>query len=97
MTIYVDDIRITATVGRYSARWSHLFSDVNDLGELHQFAQSIGLRRCWFQDKKSGPHYDVTERMRHRAIQAGACPISWRDIATVWTPRYCMSPKESTD
>ena len=88
MTIYVDDIRILATVGPYTAHWSHLFTDSNDLTELHTFARSIGLHRSWFQDKASGAHYDLTDRMRHRAIHAGAQPISWRNIRTVWPHRH---------
>jgi Protein of unknown function (DUF4031) len=84
VTIYVDDIRIPATVGIYTARWSHLFTDSDDVTELHKFAQFIGLYRSWFQDRPSGAHYDVTDRMRRRAIQAGAKPIQWRDIRTVW-------------
>ena len=87
MTVYVDDIRILATVGPYTSRWSHLFTDSEDLTELHDFATSIGLRRSWFQDKATGVHYDVTDRLRHRAITAGAQPIHWRDIRTVWPNR----------
>ena len=50
MTVYVDDYRVPATVGRIRARWSHLFVPAGtDLEELHQFAESIGLRRSWFQ------------------------------------------------
>ncbi|MGH3611253.1 MAG: DUF4031 domain-containing protein [Pseudonocardia sp.] len=87
MTIYVDDARIRATVGNYTARWSHLFTDADDLAELHRFAQSIGLRRAWFQDKPSGPHYDLTDRLRRHAIHAGAHPVSWREVPTVWPNR----------
>jgi Protein of unknown function (DUF4031) len=92
MTVYVDDFRIRATVGPYTAHWSHLFTDSDDLAELHNFAHSIGLRRAWFQDKESGAHYDVTERYRHRAIAAGAQPIHWRNIRTVWPPRRARIP-----
>jgi Protein of unknown function (DUF4031) len=92
MTIYVDDIRIPATVGLYTARWSHLFTDSNDLTELHIFTHSIGLCRSWFQDKTSGAHYDVTNRLRARAIRAGAYPISWRDSHTVWPHRGAQRP-----
>lgn len=92
MSIYVDDIRIPATVGPYTARWSHLFTDTADLTELHQFAQSIGLRGAWFQDKESGAHYDVTDRLRHKAIRAGARPIPWQDICTVWPARPTPGP-----
>ena len=87
VTIYVDDLRVIATVGPYTARWSHLFTDADDLTELHEFARSIGLRHSWFQDKASGAHYDVTDRLRERAIRAGAQTISWRDIHTVWPNR----------
>ncbi|MGH3828234.1 MAG: DUF4031 domain-containing protein [Pseudonocardiaceae bacterium] len=87
MTVYVDDIRIPATVGPYTSRWSHLFTDSEDLTELHELAHSIGLRRSWFQNKAPGAHYDVTDRLRHRAIHAGARPISWRDIHSVWPNR----------
>jgi hypothetical protein len=87
MTVYVDDVRILATVGPYTCRWSHLFTDSGDLTELHDLAHSIGLCRSWFQDNQSGPHYDVTDRLRHRAITAGAHPIAWQEIPTVWRQR----------
>ena len=80
MTVYVDDIRIPARVGRISGRWSHLFvGPDDDLAELHAFAASIGLRRAWFQDKRPLPHYDVTDSKRQQAIDAGAVAITWRE------------------
>ncbi|GAT07591.1 DUF4031 domain-containing protein [Mycolicibacterium novocastrense] len=75
MTVYVDDMRLPARVGRIEARWSHLFSDNPDPTELHRLAAKIGLRRAWFQDKPSGAHYDVTDTKRRAAIAAGAVPI----------------------
>jgi hypothetical protein len=52
MTVYVDDYRVQATVGRISARWSHLFvAPDGDIEELHALAARIGLRRSWFQAK----------------------------------------------
>jgi hypothetical protein len=87
MTVYVDDFRIHAKVGSYTAYWSHLFTDSVDIEELHAFAVSIGLRRCWFQDKHSRAHYDVTDKYRTRAIAAGAKPVHWRDVHTVWPRR----------
>ncbi|MDP4501009.1 DUF4031 domain-containing protein [Nonomuraea turcica] len=82
MTVYVDDWRQQATVGRHTSRWSHLFSDTSD-EELHEFAASIGLKRAWFQ-KANDPlqlarHYDVSESKRRAAVAAGAVEISWRD------------------
>lgn len=53
MTVYVDDFRIPARVGRYNARWSHLFADTRS--ELHAFAAQIGLRCEWFQDDQHDP------------------------------------------
>ncbi len=87
MTVYVDNVRIPATVGRYTAHWSHLFTDASDLTELHALAARIGLRRAWFQDKASGAHYDVTDRKRVQAIAAGAHPIDWWEAGTVWQTR----------
>lgn len=81
MTIYVDSMFIPARVGNIWARWSHLVSDVYDSADLHPFAQSIGLKRAWFQwhTKMSADpappwlwHYDVTEGKREQAIAAGA-------------------------
>ncbi len=87
MTVYVDDLRILATVGPYTCRWSHLLTDSDDLTELHDFAESIGLGRSWFHYNYCGPHYDVTDRLRRRAITAGAQPLSWQDTRTVWPHR----------
>jgi hypothetical protein len=83
LTVYVDDIRIPARVGRITARWSHLTVGPGDeIEELHAFAARIGLRRTWFQDKPwPGAHYDVTDSKRLQAIAAGAVPITWREAA----------------
>jgi hypothetical protein len=32
------------------------------LEELHLYAQSKGIKRCWFQCAKTHPHYDVIGR-----------------------------------
>jgi hypothetical protein len=78
MTVYVDDFRVPARVGRLSGRWSHLFVDQPD--ELHAFAAQLGLRRSWFQDKGDGLwHYDVTDSNRAEAIRLGAAPVTWRE------------------
>lgn len=56
-------------------RWAHLVSDSN-YDELHELAQSIGLRRIGFQ----GDHYDVDETDRARALAAGAVPVNSREL-----------------
>lgn len=94
MTVYVDNARIPATVGRIRARWSHLTADNTE--ELHAFAARIGLRRAWFQTCKrpchktlpcSHWHYDVTESKRTEAIAAGAKSIDIREMAAITTAR----------
>lgn len=81
MTVYVDDWRQQARAGRLTARWSHLTADTD--AELHAFAERLGLRRSWFQDHRDPlrRHYDVTERQRLRAIEAGAVAETWRESA----------------
>lgn len=78
MTVYVDD----AVWPWRGERWAHLMADT--LEELHAFAASLGLPRHSFQNKLSGCHYDVTARMRERALALGAVAISrHRDRAQV--------------
>lgn len=88
MSVYVDNARIPARVGRISGRWSHLTADTKP--ELHAFAARIGLRRAWFQDKPDlggGPgvhwHYDVTDTKRQQALAAGAEPIDLRRMGEI--------------
>ena len=80
MTVYVDDWRQPARVGRITGTWSHLtVGPHDDINELHAFAARIGLQRSWFQDKPwPRTHYDVTESKRRQAIAAGAEPVTWR-------------------
>jgi hypothetical protein len=40
--------------------------------ELHAMAKKIGLRKAWFQEHPSLPHYDLTPAKRAKAIVAGA-------------------------
>ncbi len=87
MTVYVDDYRVPAAVGRLSARWSHLFADTP--GELHVFAARLGLRRAWFQPgRRTGHfHYDVTDSKRSRALDLGARPVRYRDVPEIMRAR----------
>jgi hypothetical protein len=90
VTVYVDNARIPARVGRIRGRWSHLTADTPD--ELHTFAGSIGLQPDWFQVckrpcHKTLPcvhwHYDVTDSLRTAAIDAGAKPIDIRELGAL--------------
>ena len=56
--------------------WCHLLAD--SLDELHQFAQSIGLKKEWFQGHTKYPHYDMNENRRKIAVKKGAIEIDKR-------------------
>lgn len=68
----------------------HLISD-QSINELHAFAQDIGLRCEWFQDKVI-PHYDLTsKRMRSKAQAAGARLVTVRHMVRLWrSPGNCF-------
>lgn len=82
MTVYVDDMRRRARVGRVDARWSHLLADTDE--ELHRLAAAIGLRRSWAQHPGTWrSHYDVTDAKRAQALRAGALAIGYRSPEAV--------------
>jgi hypothetical protein len=89
VTVYVDNMRMPATVGRLRAKWSHLVTDSPDIEELHAFAAGIGLKLEWFQEFSKHPpgiyrpHYDVADSARKRAVAAGALEIPWRETPNV--------------
>ena len=71
MAVYVD-LDIFHWRGKM---WAHLIADTDE--ELHKLAESIGLKRGWFQNKKitTIPHYDITSSKRKQAIAVGALEI----------------------
>ena len=82
MAVYVDDMRLEATVGRITARWSHLQADTPE--ELARFARKLGLKAAWLQSAGDWKeHYDVTDRVRARAIELGAVPIGYGSAESV--------------
>lgn len=75
MTVYVDSERI-----KWRGReWCHLVAD--DLDELHAFASSLGLKRAWFQNKRSCPHYDITMPKKQKALTLGACELDRHEMS----------------
>lgn len=83
MTVYVDDMRLQATVPNgnrtVTGRWSHLFADT--IEELETFARQLGLRETWQQNNSHGfVHYDIVESRRNMALRLGAKSISWREL-----------------
>jgi hypothetical protein len=92
MTVYVDDMRMHATVGRITARWSHLMADTDD--ELHRFAARLGLRRAGAQYPGTWKsHYDITDSKRRLAIELGAHPIRYGSPGSV----ALLPPKRASD
>ena len=70
MTIYVDRIQTHGNKGEWCHMWT---DDFANLDKLHQFADSIGLKRKWFQSApNSMPHYDLRPSKRKQAIEKGA-------------------------
>ena len=81
-----------------SAKWrydqsAHLFvADPKDLHHLHVFAGAIGLKRAWFQEQSSMPHYDLSPNKWSQAVGQGArivglhefigCMRAWRTAAS---------------
>lgn len=75
MSVYVDNARLP--FGRMIM--CHMTADT--LEELHEMAQSIGIRRKWFQDK-SIPHYDISLSKRAMAVELGAIEETSRESVT---------------
>jgi len=69
MTTYVDAAIHRRPNGR--KKYCHLTADSVD--ELHDFALSIGVKKCWFEKSRKGvPHYDLSEEWRAVAVSRGA-------------------------
>ena len=82
LTVYVDDWRQRATVRDRGDRWSHLLAD--DPAELHAMAAALGIPPRGYQRHRRSAalnHYDVPESLRRRAIELGAVPVTWREMA----------------
>jgi hypothetical protein len=71
--ILIDPIR-----RHQSGEWCHMVSD-ESVGELHEFAARIGLRRKAFQST-SRPHYDLRPSKRQLAVSLGAQEVGMRDL-----------------
>lgn len=80
MTVYVDEIiQWPTNIRCFKAGSCHMSADT--LEELHAVARKIGLRREWFQDHRTMPHYDLTPTRREAALRAGAVFVSGREQA----------------
>jgi len=73
MTVYVDDMRIPYR----GMLMCHMIG--TDLGELHEMAAQIGIRRRHYQSD----HYDACQTARTEAIRRGAIPITRQQLAAM--------------
>lgn len=67
--IHVDD---SFTMNRKFPDYCHLWSSDNSVTELQAFADKLGLKREWFQDRAGFPHYDISAQKRVLALKLGA-------------------------
>lgn len=108
MTVYVDNFRTPATVGRIRGRWSHLTADTVE--ELQAFAARLGHRPEWFQARCKHAkcptfdgvcvhfHYDVVDAKRAEAIALGAVAIDIREMgALISVRRRQFAPEPGLD
>jgi hypothetical protein len=74
MPIYLDNMN-TEKKGRTG--WCNLYCDPETPVEmLHEFAQDLGMKRSWFQDRPDLPHYSVySDRLKRLARRNGAEPV----------------------
>lgn len=88
MTIFVDPIgKWPTTIRCFKPGSCHMMTDAEDLDELHEFARRVGLKRAWFQDHPTLPHYDLTIGRRARAVQLGATEVDRRGMARIMAKR----------
>lgn len=79
--VYVDPV-FTWTEFAGHTRWCHMGTDDRTpagLEAFHAFAERIGLKKSWFQEKDGHPHYDLTEAKRRAAVRAGAVPVDHKE------------------
>jgi hypothetical protein len=72
--VYVDGLR---DYGWRHGPSCHLIAD--SVEELIEFAESMGMRREWFQ-AKSTPHFDLTADGRVAAVAMGAVELTNRQL-----------------
>jgi hypothetical protein len=57
--------------GRAMGPSCHMFTDPGNEEALHAVAEKIGLKREWFQNHRTLPHYDLVASRRAAAVARG--------------------------
>ena len=80
MTIYVDQmIDNLWKIHSKHVKNCHMWSD-NNIQELFDFAERIGLKKSWIQKSRIGwVHFDLVNKYREKAISHGAIAVSNRE------------------
>jgi hypothetical protein len=79
-------------VARWDRLWSHLASDTS-YDEAHAFAEQHGIPpRGWDRD-----HYDVPEEWYAAMVEAGAVPVSSRELVAALRAAGLRRPKPLRD
>lgn len=74
--IYVD----RAVYKRPNGRVLYAHMTATTLRELHEFAASIGIKRCWFHSHHSHAHYDINSTQRDIAVNSGAVEVTSKQL-----------------
>lgn len=80
--VYVDTMK--ARYGRMIM--CHMGAD--SIEELHKMADSIGMKRKWFQNKLRFPHYDICKAKKSLAIRYGALEIPQKEFVKIMRHLY---------
>lgn len=83
MSVYVDN----AGIFWKGKKRYHLTADTFD--EMHAFCQSNNINKCWFDNHKKHPHYDITFEQRELAIHNGALLVSSKILLLVAKKLIC--------
>jgi hypothetical protein len=75
--------------------WCHLVA--NTIPELHAFAERIGVKKCWFENKrgKNQPHYDIRKEMIEIVQQAGGKKVSNAELFLFLEKNYGTKTKQT--
>jgi len=78
--ILIDKITEYNTTIRYK-KFSHMVSDIS-AEELYEFADKLGLKRQWSQErpKATAHHYDITPSKRALAVKLGAIEVTSKEL-----------------
>jgi hypothetical protein len=88
--IWVDELRACGAPWKGGVA-CHMVSD-DSIDELVSFASALGLRRSWFQGHRGSEHYDLSPKLRAKALRWGARECMSREM--VGHSRRCREAEQ---